>query len=154
MAHIAHAAWIAGAGKTDSSAEWKSSSLLFPADSFCRLFQGVTETTALDEKFCGMGISGLEGILQSEVERIHSDLFSDAIELSFHGKADLRNSMSSHGPSHGLIGINMVAFKEKIFEAIGKHDEITGQGNHQRGRAVISAPISNHLELLGALKTA
>ncbi len=57
--------------------------------------------------------------------------------------------MPPHGPSNRLIGVNMIAFEEEIFESVGKHDEITSQGNHQRGRAIISASISNHLELLG-----
>src|SRR4030042_3605011 len=96
-----------------------------------------------------MGFSRLKGILQSEVQRIDSYLFSDAIELRFYSKTDLRNSMSPHSTPNRLIGVNMVAFKEEIFESVGKHDEITSQGNHQRSSTIISAAIGNHLELLG-----
>src|SRR4030066_2411881 len=96
-----------------------------------------------------MWLSGQKGILQSEIEWIDPHLFSDAIELRFYSKADLRNSMSPHSTPNRLIGVNMVAFKEEIFESVGKHDEITGEGNHQRSSTVIGAAIGNHLELLG-----
>jgi len=47
--------------------------------------------------------------------------------------------MASHGTSHGFVGVDMATLEEKIFEAVRKHDKITGQRNHQ-GAVLLYAP--------------
>ncbi len=57
--------------------------------------------------------------------------------------------MAAHRSSNRLIGVNMKSFEEQILDMVGKHDKITGQGDHERGRTVVSSSIGDHLKLLG-----
>src|SRR4030065_1187952 len=91
----------------------------------------------------------MESILEPEFQRIDPHLLSDDVQLIFHSKPNLGNPVSSHCSSDRFVRIDMAAFKEEIFEAVGEHDEITGKGDHQRGGAVIGASISDGPELLG-----
>jgi hypothetical protein len=70
-----------------------------------------------------MGLSCMKSILKPEIERIDPDFFSDFIQLNLHGESNLGNSVTPHRSSDRLIGVDVVSFKEKVFDPVRKHDE-------------------------------
>ncbi len=95
-----------------------------------------------------MGFPGMNAIYDSHLCWIHADPLCNHIQLTLHRKTCLRDTMSPHGPTDGLVRVYVIPLVEEIGHAVGYHEKKTQKGNHERRGAVIGSAICMGAELL------
>ncbi len=93
--------------------------------------QGFFQTDTLAEDLSGGGLSaGVQNVVIAELPPVKPALGTQGVDSAFHGKGDLVDAESAHGPARDIVGVYGFGFNINIRNGIGTGRMACGPFEH------------------------